>query len=101
MQIRLSNEQSVAAPVAEHVRKVEAEVDVLKQLHHTNIVRYLVCDATSCLCEWKCLDERQWTEKACISTCASHSFAIGWLDTLLLGMTIICQCCFVGYREDH
>ena len=29
-------------PVAEHVRKVEAEVDVLKQLHHTNIVRYLV-----------------------------------------------------------
>ena len=42
LQIRLSNEQSVAAPVAEHVRKVEAEVDVLKQLQHANIVRYLV-----------------------------------------------------------
>ena len=41
-QIRLSSEQSVAAPVAEHVRKVEAEVDVLKQLQHANIVRYLV-----------------------------------------------------------
>lgn len=42
MQIKISSEQSVAVPVAEHVRKVEAEVDVLKQLHHPNIVRYLV-----------------------------------------------------------
>ena len=32
----------MAAPVAVHVRKVEAEVNVLKQLHHANIVRYLV-----------------------------------------------------------
>ena len=41
-QIRLSSEQAAAVPVAEHVRKVEAEVDVLKQLNHSNIVRYLV-----------------------------------------------------------
>lgn len=46
LQIRLSSEQSAAAPVAEHVRKVEAEVDVLKQLQHANIVRYLVRSRT-------------------------------------------------------
>lgn len=38
----ISKEEAVAGRVAQHVRELEKEVDVLKQLQHPNIVRYLV-----------------------------------------------------------
>ena len=38
----LNKDESVAGRVAQHVRDLEKEVDVLRQLDHDNIVRYLV-----------------------------------------------------------
>jgi mitogen-activated protein kinase kinase kinase len=40
-QVSIARDVDVQGRVAEHVRNLEAEVHVLKQLHHPNIVRYL------------------------------------------------------------
>lgn len=42
MQVNISNEEAVAGRVAQHVKELEKEVEVLKNLQHPNIVRYLV-----------------------------------------------------------
>lgn len=42
-QVLVSKDESVAGRVVEHVKGLEAEVNVLKHLDHPNIVRYLVC----------------------------------------------------------
>jgi hypothetical protein len=42
MQVTISKEEAVAGRVAQHVRELEKEVNVLKTLNHVNIVRYLV-----------------------------------------------------------
>jgi serine/threonine protein kinase len=41
-QVLISKDESVAGRVVEHVKGLEAEVNVLKHLDHPNIVRYLV-----------------------------------------------------------
>jgi hypothetical protein len=40
--VLISRDENVAGRVAEHVKGLEAEVNVLKHLDHPNIVRYLV-----------------------------------------------------------
>ena len=42
LQVLVSKDESVAGRVVEHVKGLEAEVNVLKHLDHPNIVRYLV-----------------------------------------------------------
>ncbi len=42
MQVLISRDENVAGRVDEHVKGLEAEVNVLKHLDHPNIVRYLV-----------------------------------------------------------
>ena len=41
-QVLISKDETVAGRVVEHVKGLEAEVNVLKHLDHPNIVRYLV-----------------------------------------------------------
>jgi hypothetical protein len=40
-QVSLAKDEALAGKVAEHIRALEAEVEVLKTLRHENIVRYL------------------------------------------------------------
>mmetsp|Transcript_6143 Transcript_6143/g.14822 ORF Transcript_6143/g.14822 Transcript_6143/m.14822 type:complete len:694 (-) Transcript_6143:320-2401(-) len=40
-QVSISKEEDIQSEVADRLTKLEAEVNVLKQLHHPNIVRYL------------------------------------------------------------
>ena len=42
IQVTISKEEAIAGRVAQHVRELEKEVEVLKNLNHRNIVRYLV-----------------------------------------------------------
>ncbi len=42
MQVLISKDKHVAGRVKEHVETLEAEVTMLRDLNHPNIVRYLV-----------------------------------------------------------
>ena len=54
-QVLISKDESVAGRVVEHVKGLEAEVNVLKHLDHPNIVRYLVRGLRGfCVKPWKC-----------------------------------------------
>ena len=67
----------MAGRVNEHVRSLEAEVSVLKQLDHPNIVRYLV-RACACVCRAVL---RARTCAACVCMCvgaAAYEGGPGW-----------------------